>query len=61
MEEGIAFYAYDSNANIGEDVFRFQNSQRPGTYIFVLAEEAQNIRDNFPNFVEEGIAFEVTL
>ena len=31
----------------------------PGTYIFVGPAERQNILDNFPNFVEEGVAFEV--
>ena len=38
---------------------RFQNSDRPGTYLFAGTEESQNIRDNFPNFIEEGQAFKV--
>lgn len=61
VEEGIAFYAYGADANIGQDVIRFQNSQRPGTYIFVLPEEAASIRANFPQFIEEGVAFEVAV
>jgi hypothetical protein len=36
---------------------RFQNTQRPGTYLFAGPEEATNIRQNFPDFKEEGVAF----
>jgi hypothetical protein len=38
---------------------RFQNSNVPGTYLYAGEEESQNIRQNFPNFREEGIAFYV--
>ena len=38
---------------------RFQNSKIPGTYLYAGEEESQNIRKNFPNFIEEGIAFYV--
>ena len=40
---------------------RFQNSDRPGTYLFAGERESQNIRENFPNFVEEGQAFKVAV
>lgn len=38
---------------------RFQNSALPGTFLFATEGESQNIRENFPNFVEEGFAFNV--
>ncbi len=40
---------------------RFQNSDRPGTYLFAGEQESQSIRANFPNFVEEGQAFKVAV
>ncbi|MGK7915749.1 MAG: SBBP repeat-containing protein, partial [Prochloraceae cyanobacterium] len=40
---------------------RFQNSSRPGTYLFAGPEESQGIRENFPNFIEEGQAFKVAV
>jgi len=47
-----------------EDLFntpitRFQNSDRQGTFLFAGPEESQGVRDNFPNFEEEGVAFTV--
>ena len=58
-EEGIAFYAFGADANIGQDVIRFRNINT-NTYLFSLIPEAQSIRANFADtFVEEGIAFEV--
>ncbi|VEP11333.1 Alkaline phosphatase (fragment) [Hyella patelloides LEGE 07179] len=43
------------------DIFRFQNTDVPGTYIYVREQKAQNIRDNFDNFEEEGLAFQVAV
>ena len=40
---------------------RFQNGSRPGTYLFAGPEESQGIRENFPNFIEEGQAFKVAV
>ena len=40
-------------------IYRFQNSDLPGAYLFAAEEESQSIRDNFPNFIEEGQAFKV--
>ncbi|MBE9174318.1 hypothetical protein IQ225_01395, partial [Synechocystis salina LEGE 06155] len=42
-------------------LIRFQNSDRPGTYLFAGAGEAANIRQNYKNFVEEGVAFGVSM
>ena len=58
-EEGLAFYVYGVGSGEGTEFIRFQNSDRPGTYLFAGPEEAQGIRDNFPSFIEEGPAFEV--
>jgi len=37
--------------------YRFQNQNVPGTYLYANEEERVNIRNEFPNFIEEGIAF----
>ena len=59
VEEELAFYVYGVGTGRGTEFIRFQNSDRPGTYLYATGDEANNIRDNFPNFVEEGAAFEV--
>ena len=60
-EEGLAFYVYGVGAGEATEFVRFQNSDRPGTYLFAGPEEAEGIRDNFPSFEEEGVAFEVVI
>lgn len=60
-EEGIAFYVYDSDSGLGTNFYRFQNSSRPGTYLYAGPEERSGILDNFPNFIEEGEAFGVEI
>ncbi|BAQ63741.1 Calx-beta domain-containing protein [Geminocystis sp. NIES-3709] len=40
---------------------RFQNKNRSGTYLFTGPQESQSVRQNFPNFVEEGTAFKVAV
>ncbi len=60
-EEGVAFYAYQQSMGIGENIYRFQNTQVPGSYVFVGEGERQSILANYPNFVEEGIAFKVSI
>lgn len=60
-EEGLAFYTYSADSELGTDFSRFQNTAQPGTYLFATGEEKANIRENFPNFVEEGIAFSVEI
>ncbi|MBD2394462.1 hypothetical protein H6G11_09370 [Cyanobacterium aponinum FACHB-4101] len=59
IEEGLAFYAYGADSNQGQDIYRFQNLDRPSTYIFVGEQERQNILANHSNFREEGVAFEI--
>lgn len=59
-EEGIAFYAYDANANVGIDYYRLANTQVPGTYLFVNQQEKDSALAQFGGlFVDEGVAFEV--
>ena len=60
-EEGIAFYVYDADDTQGTTLYRFGNTAQPGTYIFVAEAERDNIIENYPSFVEEGIAFEVNI
>lgn len=40
---------------------RFQNNDRRGTFLFAGPAESQSIRNNFPNFIEEGAAFKVAV
>ena len=60
-EEGIAFYIYGAGANQETPFTRFQNNNVPGTYLYASGAEADGISANFPNFVEEGIAFEAKI
>ena len=60
-EEGVAFYAYGAGANEETAFSRFQNSNIPGTYLYAAGEEANNIRNNFPGFFDEGTAFEAAM
>ena len=60
-EEGIAFYVYGAGANEETAFSRFQNSNILGTYLYAAGGEADNIRNNFPGFIDEGIAFEATI
>ncbi|WP_342597644.1 hypothetical protein VKI21_06365 [Cyanobacterium aponinum UTEX 3222] len=49
----------DASNTLNVPLNRFQNTNQPGTYLFAGEQESQNIRQNFPNFVEEGFAFSV--
>jgi len=40
---------------------RFQNSDIPGTYVYATGAEAESIRTSFPNFEEEGVAFNAAI
>ena len=55
----------DSSLLGGEDVaspiYRFQNLDVRGTYLYVGATERVNVLNNFPNFKEEGVAFNVAV
>ena len=57
-EEGLAFYIYGVGADKGTPFTRFHNDNFPGTYLYAAGEEAENIRLDFPNFADEGAAFE---
>ncbi len=59
--QGIAFYVYGVGANQETPFSRFQNSNVPGTYLYATGAEADNIRVNFPGFIDEGIAFEAAI
>lgn len=49
----------DSQGPLNTPIYRFQNSDVSGTYLFVGEEEGENILTNFPNFIFEGQAFKV--
>jgi hypothetical protein len=51
----------DSTSLLNTPINRFQNSELPGTYLFAGEEESISIRQNFPNFIEEGQAFKVAV
>jgi hypothetical protein len=42
-------------------IIRFQNKDKPGTYLFAGQQEAISIRQNNKNFKEEGLAFQVAV
>lgn len=45
--------------SLSSPIYRFQNSSQPGTYLFVGADEGQNVLRNYRNFRQEGFAFAV--
>ncbi|BAQ61980.1 alkaline phosphatase [Geminocystis sp. NIES-3708] len=49
----------DFNHKLDTQIYRFQNLDKPSTYLYAGEEESINIRNNFPNFQEEGKAFKV--
>jgi subtilisin family serine protease len=48
-----------SSSSLDAAIYRFQNTEQPGTYLYVGEEERQNILASNPNFSEEGFAFNV--
>jgi peptidyl-prolyl cis-trans isomerase A (cyclophilin A) len=42
-------------------IIRFQNTDKPGTYLFAGEQESASIRQNNKNFKEEGLAFQVAV
>jgi hypothetical protein len=42
-------------------IIRFQNTDKPGTYLFAGEQEAASIRQNYKGFKEEGLAFQVAV
>ncbi len=61
QEEGLAFYVYKANYELGTVFYRLQNTDLPGTYIYASPEEKDNILANFGNFINEGEAFGVEI
>lgn len=51
---------FQTDSLLNTPIYRFQNNDRPGTYLFVGQGEREQIKANFPNFVEEGFAFNVS-
>ncbi|VEP18485.1 hypothetical protein H1P_80040 [Hyella patelloides LEGE 07179] len=50
-----------SNIRVSTSIYRLQNSNTPGSYIYVGTEEKNTILDNFPNFINEGVAFNAAI
>ncbi|MEM9271605.1 MAG: spondin domain-containing protein [Cyanobacteria bacterium P01_F01_bin.143] len=61
INQGVAFYVYGAGAGEETPFSRFQNSAVPGTYLYATGAEADNIRANFPGFIDEGVAFEAAI
>ena len=61
VEEGTAFFVLPATSDVGTTLFRFQNTNQPGTFLFADAEERTSILADFPQFVEEGAAFNVAI
>ncbi len=59
VEEGLAFNVIEAGSGIGESIYRLQNTNQPGTYLFVDQTELSSIQQSFSNFVNEGVAFEI--
>ena len=59
LNEGVAFYVYSADSNQGSPIYRFQNEDVSGTYLFAGENEKNNIIENFDNFQLEGVAFNV--
>ena len=53
----IFFKKDQKSPSLKTPIYRFQNSEIPGTYLFVTEEEAHHIRANFPDFIDRGIVF----
>ena len=61
QEEGLAFYVYHANYDLGTVFYRLQNTDLPGTYLYASPEEKDSILANFDNFINEGEAFGVEI
>ncbi|MDJ0899607.1 MAG: CARDB domain-containing protein [Xenococcus sp. MO_188.B8] len=63
IEEGLSFYVYGVGSGKGSTFYRFRNtnSNLGSNYLFATGEEAEYIRHNFPDLIEEGAAFEALI
>lgn len=50
----------DNDSLLNTPLFRWQNSDLQGTYLYANAEESLSIEASFPNFINEGFAFNVS-
>ncbi|ELS03928.1 hypothetical protein Xen7305DRAFT_00036520 [Xenococcus sp. PCC 7305] len=62
-EEGVSFYVYGAGEGKGDIFYRFRNTNPnlDSNYLFATGAEAENIRHNFPEYIEEGAAFEALI
>ena len=59
--QGVAFYAYGVGANQETPFLRFQNFPLPGAYISATSGEVDQISANYPDFINERVAFEAEI
>lgn len=57
----IGSYEYSENQLLDTPLYRLQNTEQAGTYLFVGYEERQQILLNYTNFTDEGFAFTVAV
>lgn len=57
--QGSGVNTNNNSSGLNTPIYRFRNNKISGTYLFVGESEAQNIRANNRNFIEEGEAFRV--
>lgn len=57
--DGLAFYANGASSGNGDDYYRFENSNRPGTFLFAESVERASIIANFPVFEDQGTVWAV--
>ena len=61
----LADIGYQINTSLKDKlttpIIRFQNIDKPGTYLFAGEQEAASIRQNYKGFKEEGLAFQVAV
>ncbi|MEM9274637.1 MAG: DVUA0089 family protein [Cyanobacteria bacterium P01_F01_bin.143] len=69
-EVGIFYGPYELTASLADNttldlldtpINRFQNSEVPGTYLYATEAESISIRSDFPNLIEEGVAFSAAI
>ncbi|MDJ0534957.1 MAG: hypothetical protein QNJ70_21165 [Xenococcaceae cyanobacterium MO_207.B15] len=48
-------------SRISTSIYRLQNTDVPGAYIYVGTEERDSILDNFSNFIDQGVAFQASI
>ena len=58
-DEGLAFDVSEEAHDDLIAIYRLQNSDLPGTYLYTTTEEKNNILNSRDNFSNEGIAFYV--